>query len=311
MCLIIIAYQCTPEFSLVLAANRDEFYDRPSSMAHVWSPRRGFYTGKGDGDGDEKPSTPILAGKDLQAGGTWLGVGGKGTFRFAAVTNYREPPADIPPDKRRSRGGLVSEFLVSDVDARDYLKAIQEHASCYEGFNLLVGDSSGLWYFSNRDVLEGAAAMRKLDPGRVYCMCNRLLDDPWPKVVRTRHDMTTLMRSIHNYSADEAKEKLFRMLRDTTKAPDQDLPKDTGMSQEIEKLFSSIFIESDWYSTRASTLVLIPSAEAAVAAESTKASPDNEGLVCSFSERSFGMYGEPLGKDTDVNETFTIDSFPS
>lgn len=198
---------------MVVAANRDEFYDRPSSTAHVWSPRRGFYTG---GQKGEKP-TPILAGKDLQAGGTWLGVGGKGFFRFAAVTNYREPSRDLG-SKRRSRGELVSEFLVSDIPACDYLKAIQEHASCYEGFNLLAGDSSGLWYFSNRDVQEGAAAIRKLDPGRVYCMCNRLLDDPWPKVVSSRQDMTAFMQNVHNYSTEEAKEKLFRLLRDKKKS---------------------------------------------------------------------------------------------
>jgi len=298
MCLIVFAYRVGP-FSLAVAANRDEFYGRESSQASFWHPRPGFYHhDEKQVDQNEDARQPILAGRDLEAGGTWMGVDKHG--RFAAVTNYREPEQNIGPN-RRSRGELVSEFLVSDsIAATDYLKAIRKTALLYEGFNLLVGDKSGLWYYSNRDERNEA---RKLDPGRIYCLCNRLLDDPWPKVVRAKHEMSKLMNDIQKFSMEEVKEKLFHLLQDTTQAPDDQLPRDTGRPEYYEKHFSSIFVESfpflsHWYGTRASTVILVPAT----------VDTDGTGVFGSFSERSFGMNGTNLG---EVNDKFPVDSFPS
>lgn len=283
MCLIIVAYGLDPsDYPFVVAANRDEFYERPTSKAQFWGP--------------EKKGALILAGKDLQAGGTWLGIKPtQSSFRFAAVTNYREVSKQTKDDKettKRSRGALVTAFLTSDVTANDFLLGVQEHASSYAGFNLLVGDTNGLWYFSNR----GDQGLRKLEPGRVYGLCNRLLDDPWPKVLRSKHGMSVVMKEINACTKEEAIGRLFRLLRDTAKAPTDQLPTDTGHSQDIEKLFSSVFIESDWYGTRASTVFMV------------QASPEEDSqclFTCSFSERSFGADGKYLG---DVNEEFKVKS---
>ena len=233
----------------------------------------------------------ILAGRDLEAGGTWLGISKSSSFRFAAVTNYREV-SQHKTSKKRSRGDLVTGFLGSNLPASDFLiQEVQEHASKYAGFNLLVGDNPGLWYYSNR----GNQNARKLERGRVYGLCNRLLDDPWPKVVRSRHDMSALMKDVATCEStkEEMPQRLFRMLRDTTKAPTKQLPKDTGHSQEVEKLFSSIFIKSDWYGTRSCTVLM------------ARRKDSDDTFTCSFSERSFEAEGKFVG---EVNEEFDAKS---
>src|SRR5919109_109572 len=155
MCLVLIALDSHPEYSLILVANRDDFYDRPTPPAGFWG---------------EAPS--VLAGRDLKAGGTWLGVDRRG--RLAAVTNYRQGERESAAP--RSRGLLVSEFLMGDGGVADYMERVQLEADRYNGFNLIAGDSGGLFYFSNRE-----GQRRSLSRG-VYGLSNHLLDTPWPKV---------------------------------------------------------------------------------------------------------------------------------
>ncbi len=226
MCLIVFAWKLMPECPLVLAANRDEFFNRPSQPAHWW---------------DDHPF--VYAGRDLEAGGTWLGVNRSG--RFAALTNIRKGS-----DKRldaRSRGELVAKFLQSDVSAEDYLVNVKDHAAEYNGFNLLLGDHQRSFWFSN----EGETSTQQLEPG-IYGLSNGSLDTPWPKVLRSKAQFSSLLCQ---GAPDDA---YFEMLADTTRAADGRLP-DTGVSLDWERLLSPICIESPDYGTRASTLLRVGS----------------------------------------------------
>ena len=219
MCLIAIAWQAHPDHPFVVAANRDEWRDRPASAAHWW------------------PDAPgLLAGRDLQAGGTWMGIT-RGR-RFAAVTNFRDP------SERRStalsRGSLVTAFLLGDEAPGAFLSRLAGSASRYNGFNLLVGDGNSLLYFGSR---EGEA--RAVDPG-VHALSNHLLDGPWPKVQKARAAL--------GESLGDGDEPLFAMLSDATPAPDSQLP-DTGVGIERERLLSPILIVGPDYGTRASTVL--------------------------------------------------------
>ncbi len=224
MCLIVFAWKVIPHSPLVLVANRDEFFDRPTQPAGWW---------------DDHPD--VYAGRDLQAGGTWLGIDRTG--RFAALTNIRDGQAK-PADKR-SRGELVANFLGGQVDPLDYLTRVRDNANDYLGFNLLFGDEHGLHWISNGNGVE----FKSLEPG-IYGLSNGSLDTPWPKVVRAKAQFASLLCQ---GAPDGA---YFEMLTDTTRASDCRLPK-TGVSLEWERLLSPICIESDDYGTRASTLVRI------------------------------------------------------
>ncbi len=226
MCLIVFAWKLLPECPLVLAANRDEFFNRPSQAAHWWNDHPFVY-----------------AGRDLQGGGTWLGMNRSG--RFAALTNIRkgtERRADV-----RSRGELVAGFLQSDLSAEDYLARVRERAADYHGFNLLLGDHQRSFWFSN----DGETSMMQLEPG-IYGLSNGSLDTPWPKVLRAKAQFSSLLCQ---GAPDDA---YFEMLADTTRAADARLP-DTGVSLEWERLLSPICIESPDYGTRASTLLRVDS----------------------------------------------------
>ena len=224
MCLIVFAWKLIPQCPLVMAANRDEFFERPTQAASWW---------------EDAPD--IYAGRDLQAGGTWLGTDKQG--RFAALTNIRNGRAARP--EARSRGELVANYLRGDLDARDYIQALHVTAADYNGFNLLVGDSTSAYWFSN-----GAdEAERALEPG-IYGLSNGALDAPWPKVVRAKAQFASLLCQA---APDDA---YFEMLADTTQASDSRLP-DTGVSLEWERLLSPICIESPAYGTRASTLLRV------------------------------------------------------
>jgi uncharacterized protein with NRDE domain len=247
MCLVLIALDSHPEYSLIVAANRDEFYDRPTAPAGFWG---------------EAPS--VLAGRDLKAGGTWLGVDRRG--RLAAVTNYRQGERESAAP--RSRGLLVSEFLMGDGGVADYMERVQLEADRYNGFNLIAGDSGGLFYFSNRE-----GQRRSLSRG-VYGLSNHLLDTPWPKVAWAKSVLGKLL----SRSDPELTEGLFALLSDRTRPHDGLLPS-TGVSREWERLLSSAFIVSNDYGTRSSTVVLI----------------DRAGQI-SFIERSFGPGGAPGGE---------------
>ncbi len=224
MCLITFSYKQHARYPLIFAANRDEDYERPSRPAQFW---------------DENPT--ILAGKDLQAGGTWLGINKYG--EFSAITNYRDP--NIEKENPPSRGQLVLNFLESNEDAHSHLSNIQLHAEKYMGFNLLAGSLDQLGYYSNQqdDILL-------LDSG-LYGLSNHLLETPWPKVRRAK---TKIQSIISNDRITP--EALFDLLADNQQAPEEELP-DTGIPKDIEKKVSPIFIQSDGYGTRCSTILLI------------------------------------------------------
>jgi uncharacterized protein with NRDE domain len=224
MCLILFAWKIHENFPLVLAANRDEFYERPSAPAAFW---------------EDAPD--LLAGRDLREGGTWLGITRKG--RLAALTNYRDPASlkiGAP-----SRGRLVGDYLRGRENPEGYLRRIAPDADRFNGFNLLVGDPGDLFCFSNRGVRE------RLDPG-IYGLSNRLLDTPWPKVERGKTALMDLLAEKQGPSP----ETLFALLTDRTRPPDNRLP-DTGVGLAWERILSPLFIESPVYGTRSSTVLLI------------------------------------------------------
>jgi len=224
MCLILFAWRVHEKFPLILAANRDEFTERPSAPAAFW---------------DDAPD--ILAGRDLKRGGTWFGI--TRTGRLAAVTNYRDP-ASLKQDAP-SRGELVSDYLRGREKPEIYLRRIEPSATRYNGFSLLVGDFSELVYFSNR----GEA--RRLTPG-IHGMSNHLLDTPWPKVERGKQALGELLVK----RKDPSPEALLELLASRSRPPDESLP-DTGVGLEWERVLSPFFIESPAYGTRCSTVLLV------------------------------------------------------
>lgn len=249
MCLIFVAYRMRPECPLLLIANRDEFHRRPTAAASFW------------------PQAPqVLAGRDLEGGGSWLGLTRNG--RLAAITNYRNlaEVSGVGADKR-SRGLLVSDFLTGSAAPAEYLAALAKQPENYRGFNLLLGDAQGLHYYSNR-----GAAPRRLAPG-LYGLSNHLLETPWPKVAEGKRALARLLAGGLPEEAD-----LFELLADRTLAPDSLLP-ETGLSRDRERLLSSRFIQSADYGTRAATLVLF----------------DGRGGA-RFIERSFAANGAPAGE---------------
>lgn len=226
MCLILFAYRTHPRYQLVMAGNRDEFYERPTEPMAFW-----------------KDAPDVLAGRDLQAGGTWLGITRSG--RFAAITNYRDPDnvkADAP-----SRGDLVSRYLTCPDTPQDYLEQLASYGDNYNGFNLLVGDTHSVFYYSNYHSVEP----RQLAPG-YYGLSNHLLDTPWPKVEKGRCRLQRLL----NAHEPPQSEDLLAMLEDRTQAADEELP-NTGVSLEWERLLSPLFIESPHYGTCSSTILQV------------------------------------------------------
>jgi len=227
MCTILFSYEQRENEPLILLANRDEFYDRPTIPAGTW---------------EDEPG--ILAGRDLVGGGTWLGVTTEG--RIAAVTNYRDANQT---SGTRSRGELVANYLRSNSAPLDYMNEIAGSADDYSGFNLLTGlftpDATEMYYFSNRR--EG---ILRLEPG-LYGVSNHLLDTPWQKTVRGK---SRLSRILSNEGVNKG--AFFELLADHSLAPDAELP-DTGIGYEKEKVLSAIFIETPIYGTRSSTVVII------------------------------------------------------
>lgn len=223
MCLIAVAWRARADLPLVVAANRDEWRDRPAEPARWW---------------DDHPD--LLAGRDLKAGGTWMGITRGG--RFAAVTNFRDPS-----DKRstaRSRGGLVTEFLLGRERPAAFLSGLAARAHEYNAFNLILGDGKELCYYGSR---EGAT--RVIEPG-VHALSNHLLDEPWPKVGRARAAMRQAL-----VDRDPAL-RLFEMLSDMEGAPDEELP-DTGIGIALERVLAPPLITGVTYGTRASTVLQV------------------------------------------------------
>ncbi len=225
MCLILFAHRVVPGAPLIVAANRDEHFNRSAAPAALWDDH-----------------SEILAGRDLSGGGTWLGVSTRG--RFAALTNFRDPAthrADAP-----SRGELVKDFLAGQMSARTYVEDIVHEAVPYNGFCLLVGDGREFFFYSNR-----AQAPMEVEPG-VHGLPNHLLDTPWPKVVKGRSGLEKLTRA--PFAFDEH----LALLGDTTPADDCDLPK-RGRDLERERRSSSLRIVNSNYGTRCSTVLRITS----------------------------------------------------
>ena len=221
MCLIVFAWKVHPDYRLVLAANRDELHLRPSQALHWWPDQ-----------------SDVLAGRDLQAGGTWLAATKAG--RFSTVTNYREQQG--PRSALRSRGELVTNFVNSNVSANDFSASLQgDH---YAGFSLLLGERESLSYVSNR-----GDAVRELEPG-IYGLSNASLDTPWPKLLRTRGALAALL------DADEVTETtLLRLMADRQPAAVADIESDI-LPFELARALSAPFILTTEYGTRCTSVLL-------------------------------------------------------
>ena len=228
MCLILFAKNAHPKYKFILAANRDEFYNRPTASAAFWN---------------DAPN--LLAGKDLVHGGAWLGI--TKTGRFATVTNYRDPNQ---PTGKRSRGALVIDFLLGAISVSEYSQEVEKVSDEYTGFNLLVGDfgndGNELAYFSNR-----GDEIKMLNTG-FYGLSNHLLDAPWQKVLRGKKSFSEIISNESEISLTS----LFNILQNKTFAKDEDLP-NTGIGNERERILSPMFIETPIYGTRCSTVLLI------------------------------------------------------
>ncbi|AHF06562.1 NRDE family protein [Desulfitobacterium metallireducens] len=224
MCLILFAYDCDPRYKLVIAANRDEAYKRPTLPANFWS---------------DNPS--ILAGRDLEQGGTWMGIAMNG--RFAALTNYRDPSQDKA--KAPSRGNLVRGYLESDLSPDSYLQVLNEEQIEYNGFNLLAGTTQSLYYYSNREKV-----IRQVEKG-FHGLSNSLLDEAWPKV---KKGVNAFKGGLKENKINV--EHLFEIMADQVRPDDQELPQ-TGVSLELERMLSPLYIVSPDYGTRSTTILLV------------------------------------------------------
>jgi uncharacterized protein with NRDE domain len=227
MCLILVSFRQRADYPLIIAANRDEFFLRPSAPAGFW------------GDAPQ-----VFGGRDLEAGGSWLAITRQG--RFAAVTNFRGDGA--PPANVQSRGKLISDFVQGTASPGEYLLTLANAAHKYNGFNLLVGTPSELHYFSNRS--PDNQSPRELQPG-LYGLSNHLLDTPWPKVVSGKQ---RLDEQIGQPTIELS--KLIDLLGDRTLAPMVDLP-DTGVGETLERRLSPAFLTGAQYGTRCSTAITI------------------------------------------------------
>lgn len=256
MCLITFAYKSHPKYNLILAGNRDEFYGRPTRKAQFWT---------------EEKYPDILAGKDLKGGGTWLGVHKDG--RWGALTNYRDPK--IQKEDPPTRGELVLDFLKSGKSAMDYLQEVTQKAEEYNGFNLLLWDAKGFYHYSNQN-----KKVTNISDG-IHGISNALLDTPWPKLTSANRQLTEIIKK-----QEIDKEQLFKLLKDERKAPEEELPV-TGIPKELEKAVSSIFIKTENYGSRCSTVLLI----------------DNEGNI-DFTERSY----EPGTTHLKSEQQFSLSS---
>jgi uncharacterized protein with NRDE domain len=275
MCLVLLAWRVHPLYPCVMAANRDEFHSRPTARAEWWQ---------------DHPR--ILAGRDLEAGGTWLGL--TRTGRFAALTNYRDPerrrapvaggsaPGASTPGVATagvatagvvtpgvatpSRGALVTAVLASDAPVAEGLAYLRGVGADYPGFNLIFSDGERLGIYES---VRGSG--RELSPG-IYGLSNHLLDTPWPKVQNAKGRLEAALLQ----TTDTA--PLLALLRDDRPAPDEQLPQ-TGVRLEWERLLSSAFVRAPDYGTRCSTIVRI----------------DHRGRAC-FDEWSWDSAGSDIGR---------------
>lgn len=255
MCILFIAINQHKEYPLILLANRDEFQARPTTSAQFW---------------DDYPN--LLAGRDEQDKGTWLGITKEG--RISALTNYRNIP--LHKEGRTSRGLLVKNYLTTNVLSSDYLNFLQSSKDKYNPYNILIGNRKELYVYNN---VSNEA--QKLETG-FYGLSNAFLNSPWPKLSR---GISNLKEAILNNQIEE--EKLFLLMKDETKANDDLLP-DTGVGIEKERFLSSIFLRSEVYGTRSTAIILI----------------DNQNNV-SFSEKTYNPKGETT-KEMNTQFSFNV-----
>lgn len=225
MCIISLHFQDHAQYKLIIAANRDEFYERPTKEARFW---------------DDEPE--LLAGRDLERMGTWLGITKQG--RFAALTNYRDPTNEHP--NKSSRGQIVTSFLTGGTSTPDFLKELRKRKDDYNGFNIIVGTVDELYYYGNRQT-----DIVKLNGG-TYTVSNHLLNTPWPKVEKARTMLQNYVTTHEEIDVDA----LFEQLAYREIASDELLP-NTGVGIDLERKLSPIFIKTDGYGTRSSTVLLI------------------------------------------------------
>ena len=225
MCLLFFSYRTTPGYRLVVAANRDEFVARPTAGLNFLDAKK-----------------TLLGGRDLQGGGTWLGI--TAGLRFAAITNYRDPASNRLTAP--SRGEILINYLMGTMGASEYLETLALTASNYNGFNLILADPLGLYYYSNK-----TGGPRILAPG-FYGLSNHLLDSPWPKVLRGKQLLRPHM--VDTASIDPL--LLFDLLADNHRPPDHQLP-ETGVGIEWERILATIFIDTSTYGTRSSAVITV------------------------------------------------------
>jgi uncharacterized protein with NRDE domain len=226
MCLAVIALDVHPRYVAVVAANRDEYHARPAERAHWWR----------DSAGHE-----LLAGRDLEQGGTWLGVNRRG--RFAFVTNVREPGRHDPAAP--SRGSLVPAVLADEANVQASVDSAVRRGARHNGFNVVAAEDGIAAFGSNR-----GPRLQTLRAG-IHGVSNAWLDTPWPKLLRAKSGLAAWVAR-----EDADIDGLFDVLADRAAAPDHALP-ETGLGRERERLLSSPFIVSPDYGTRCSTVLLI------------------------------------------------------
>ena len=228
MCLIVVSLNDHPNYKLIVATNRDEFYNRKTASAQYW---------------EDHPQ--VLGGRDLQAGGTWLAMNVNG--RIAMVTNYRDLDRYNP--SAPSRGHLVADYVLSTDPPLQYMEQVASKGAQYNGFNLLAGSPNELYYYSNYG--QGVVPVQ---PG-LHGLSNHLLNTPWPKVKTA----TQKVRSILNEKTVDV-EQLLDAMYDDAVAPDAELP-DTGVGLEMERQLSSIFIKTPQYGSRNTTVIMVDRAD--------------------------------------------------
>jgi uncharacterized protein with NRDE domain len=266
MCTLLIAIDHHPDYRWVIAANRDEFLDRPTAPMDWWA---------------DQPD--LLAGRDLRAGGTWMGVSRRG--RFAAVTNYREACCVYP--RSPSRGALVADFLGSATPPQAYLDKVATRAHRFDGFNLVVGDlDRGLYYYGNRGGGPSGhtiSAPRRLPPG-IYGLSNHRLDTPWPKVKRGKQMFAACLKA----QGKRLEACILETLADTAQPADADLP-DTGVGMEWERILAPLFIKAPHYGTRSCSVIRL----------------GHNGQLSSL-ERTIPPPGEPNRRPVDQRFRFAV-----
>lgn len=237
MCLAIIAFQVLDDWPLIIVANRDEYHARPTLAAQPWS-----------------ENSQVLAGKDLEAGGSWFGV--TQTGHVALLTNYREP--SVAKQAATSRGKLVADYLMHPQKPLSYLHSLKDKAHLYSGFNLLVGDRSGLFVASNRSAQTGNRAQDTFEqhiPRGVWGLSNAFFNTPWPKLTLTRDSLEQYLLSIEQHHKQPHASHLIHIMQDIVPVPDNLLPH-TGLSLERERQLATPFIIGQYYGTRNTTVLM-------------------------------------------------------